>query len=349
MMRVVVLYGGKSNEHDVSRVSGAAVYYHLAENGRFELIPIGIDRGGAWYLQDHETTLEAAEGGRLSVVSDRTRRIGIFPGEGLKLNGGDLPIQVDCVFPVLHGKNGEDGTVQGALELAGVPYVGSTIIGSAVGMDKVSAKRIWLNQGIPVVPYRTVDAYEYGTDPGTARIRAEELGYPLFVKPNAAGSSMGISRVNGPEDLSSAIEEALKHDDLVLLENALEIREIETAVLGNDTPRAFTPGEVIPSHGFYDYDAKYIDPDGAALEIPARLDENTLSHVRELAVRAFTSCRCRGLARVDCFLEKKSGRVYLNEINTIPGFTPISMYPKLAEADGLPYGELLAELIRMAL
>ncbi len=347
MKTIAVLYGGKSSEHDVSCISAAAVVIHLARHGDFSLVPIGIDRDGTWYGQDAATVLSEAQTGRLAITVTPEERMGIFPGSGIhRISGETVP--VDCVFPVLHGINGEDGTVQGALALAGIPYVGSTVVGSAIGMDKVSAKRIWHDLGLPIIPYTTIVRDEYIRDPERAFKKAADLGYPLFAKPNAAGSSVGISRVGSPEDLAKALELALEHDDLVLLEEALNVREIETAVLGNDNPRAFVPGEVIPSHEFYDYDAKYLDPHGASLEIPADISVAQQETVRTLCERAFVACRCRGLARVDCFLERTTGKFYLNEINTMPGFTPISMYPKLVEASGISYTDLLAELIRLA-
>lgn len=350
-MNILILYGGRSTEHEVSLVSAAGVSRELADVPGMNLLLAGITREGRWYRQDVAAQLEAARSaGRLSIKPDPAHNIVVVPGGGLALSRG-TPLAVDCVFPVLHGTFGEDGTAQGLLEVAGLPYVGSGVTGSALGMDKLRAKQLWERNGLPVVPYVVVRENDPArSDPATIdrQVRAT-IGYPLFVKPNASGSSVGISRVSGRDGLEDAIHRALVVDSTVLLETAYPIREIETSVLGAHPPRAFPPGEVIPSHLFYDYDAKYTDPDGARLVVPADLPGETGEEIRALSIRAFEALDCSGMARVDCFLHTGTGAVYLNEINTIPGFTPISMYPKMVVSDGVPYRDLLRELIDLAM
>ncbi len=272
--------------------------------------------------------------------------LSLVPGDGIYEDGRRLDIE--CVFPVLHGTFGEDGTVQGLLEMAGLPYVGAGVLGSSVSMDKETAKRLWRDAGIPIVDFVAVDRES------TEAVRAEaarRLGWPMFVKPCSAGSSLGASRVDGEEQLRDALRDALRYDTRALVERHVDGREIECAVIGNSHPRAFLPGEIIPagSHAFYDYDAKYTDPDGAALEAPARLDAATQERVMRTAEAAYRVVRCEGMARVDFFLERQTAALFVNEINTIPGFTSISMFPRMCEASGLSYGKLLDELIRLAL
>ncbi|TVR73883.1 MAG: D-alanine--D-alanine ligase [Spirochaetaceae bacterium] len=345
-MNVVLLYGGRSAEHEVSLVSAAGILPELARMPEMEVLLIGITRGGLWYRQDRSDQLDnARHKGALSIEANPESALVVVPGRGIALAGGSV-LEADCVFPVLHGTYGEDGTIQGLLETAHLPYVGSGVTGSSVGMDKLRAKQLWERNGLPVVPYVAVR----DNNPVLAdeMIRAR-FGYPVFVKPNAAGSSIGISRVEDAPSLAAAIARALTVDGTVLIEKAFPIREIETSLLGNRAPRTFPPGEVIPRHQFYDYDAKYTDPEGARLVIPADLDAGTVGKIQEICAAAFEAVDAAGLARVDCFLNTDTGAVYLNEINTIPGFTPISMYPKMVEYGGVSYGDLLRELIRLAL
>jgi len=256
---------------------------------------------------------------------------------------------VDVIFPVLHGTFGEDGTVQGLIELAGIPYVGAGVLGSATGMDKDIMKRLFRDTGLPVVPWVLLLRSEYHAHPMKARRRVEtEIGYPAFVKPANLGSSVGISKVRNRAELYSALNLAGRYDRKILVEKAIDAREIECSVLGNDTPRASVPGEIVPVNEFYDYDAKYVQ-EGSKLIIPAKIGASKSREVRELSIRAFKAIDCAGMGRVDFLMNRKSGKLFVNEINTIPGFTSISMYPKLWEASGLPYARLIDRLIELAI
>ena len=354
-MTIALLYGGRSTEHEVSLSSAAGVLKALVALPDTEVELIGLDRDGVWYHQTFDRQLDRARSDRaLEIETGDERRAVVLPAAGLALRGGRA-LSVDCVLPILHGSYGEDGTLQGLLEMAGLPYVGSGVVGSAVGMDKMRAKQLWQDQGLPVVPYVHVQSWEIGDESARDHLDGvihDRLGYPVFVKPNAAGSSVGITRVESSEGLFPALMRAFAIDRVALVEQALPVREIETAVLGNDDPIAFPPGEVIPSHQFYDYDAKYEDPEGARLEIPAAISPAVADDVRDLAVAAFRAIDAAGFARVDCFVvERPDGPVelYLNEINTIPGFTPISMYPKMVEAGGISYQDLLKRLIELGI
>jgi D-alanine-D-alanine ligase len=257
--------------------------------------------------------------------------------------------EVDVIFPVLHGTFGEDGTIQGLLELADVPYVGAGVLASSAGMDKDVMKRLFREAGLPVVPWELALRRDWENNPASVRKRIEKrLRYPLFVKPANLGSSVGITKVHKPEELQAAMDLAAQYDRKILVEKAIDAREIECAVLGNDNPEASVPGEIIPVNEFYDYEAKYIK-EGSELVIPARLSPRQSKRAQELAVRAFQAIDCAGMGRVDFLLDRKSGRIFVMEINTIPGFTPISMYPKLWEASGLPYSKLLDRLVELAL
>lgn len=352
MKSIALLYGGRSSEHEVSVVSAAGVLRALSSIGEYTIVPIGIARDGRWYLQSFEEQHDrASQGSSLSVDTNRPSVVTV-PADGFFQDGRETPLSIDCVFPVLHGSFGEDGTMQGLLEIAGVPYVGSGVVGSSVGMDKVRSKRLWDTHGLPIVPYvthrvRHDDPLEAAVHEITRAIEST-FGFPVFVKPNAAGSSVGVSRVTSADELSRAVQRARGVDPLLLIEEALPVREIETAVIGNETVRSFPPGEVIPSHEFYDYEAKYEDPEGARLQIPADLPAETAEEIQRVSRVAFQAVDGAGFARVDCFVHKESGAVYVNEINTIPGFTPISMFPKMVEAGGISYGELLVELISLA-
>jgi D-alanine-D-alanine ligase len=338
--RVIILFGGRSAEHEVSLLSARNVLGAL-DRERFEPVLLGIDKQGRW-RRESERTLQAAAGDpRLVALDARAPTVTIE--EGVSSD--------DVVFPVLHGTYGEDGTVQGMLELADVAYVGAGVLGSAIGMDKDVAKRLLRDAGIPVVDFRVVTAAEHASSPDAARTKGLALGFPLFVKPANAGSSVGVSRVRDPAGLPAALAKALSFDRKALLERAVDAREIECAVLGNDRPEASVPGEIVVHHadGFYSYDAKYVDPDGAAWQIPADLPPAIAARVRELAVQTFLALELSGMARVDFFLERGTGALYVNEVNTIPGFTAISMYPKMWEASGLPAPALVTRLIELAI
>ncbi len=342
--RVMLLFGGRSAEHDVSRVTAVAVARAL-DPARYEVVPVAITREGRWLLADAARELIARDPSALPAALD-------VAGSQLEQLGGAVArpgsggLDVDVVFPLLHGPYGEDGTVQGLLELADLPYVGSGVLGSAVGMDKVMMKRAFAACGMPQGDYRALRDGE-DRDAFAEQVVAE-LGLPCFVKPANMGSSVGVSKAHDRAELDAAIERALAFDEWVVAEEAVEGREIEVAVLGDLDPEASLPGEVVPGAEFYTYEDKY--EDGAAdLRIPAPLDEARTAEVRALARRAFAACRCEGMARVDFFFEE-SGRGFLvNELNTIPGFTPISMYPKLWEVSGLPYPDLLDRLVTLAI
>ncbi len=347
---VALLFGGKSGEHEVSLRSAASILKAL-NRAKYEVIPIGITKEGHW--RSDPKFLEAAFPSILESGSPV-----LLPAEpsGNTLmqvlsDSGSIGrrAKIDVVFPALHGTYGEDGTIQGLLDMANVPYVGAGVLGSSVGMDKDVMKRLLQHAGLPVVAFRTFLDYQWQSQPERAQQAIErELGYPCFVKPANLGSSVGISKVKHREALQPAIELAAQYDRKVVVEQGLDVREIECSVLGNDQPQASVPGEIVPSHEFYDYDAKYLD-ESSRLLIPAPLDKPQARLVQELAIQTFLVTECSGLARVDFFLEKSSGKIYVNEINTLPGFTSISMYPKLWEATGVPYDELIDKLIQLAI
>jgi len=337
---ICILYGGRSGEHEVSCRSAASVSRNL-DPEKYGQVLIGIDKSGRWHLQQKPRFLSADYGERLEVVT-AAEPLSVVPGQGFSTSSG--AVEVDVVFPVLHGTFGEDGTVQGLMEMADLPYVGAGVLGSSLAMDKEKTKEVWRQSGLPVVDFVVV---RDDSARSTAAV-LDRLPFPLFVKPVTAGSSVGVSKVHSREELKAAISEALRYDAKVMVEPAVQGREIECAVLGNESPQAFEPGEILPTHEFYSYEAKYIDPEGAQLKLPADLPDTTSREIRELAVAAFRAVECSGMARVDFFLEENSGRILLNEINTIPGFTNISMYPKMCEASGVPYPKLLDRLIELA-
>ena len=298
---------------------------------------------GAWYRQARPTD----DPGELPLEKAPENRVAVLPGAGLQMADGS-ELAVDVVLPILHGSYGEDGTLQGLLEMARLPYAGSAVLGSAAGMDKEMTKRLWQALGLPVVSWHTL---RRGTDSladsRKLSLIIEDLGLPLFVKPANAGSSVGVSRVDAPESLKSAVEQAWQFDRKVLVEKAVAGREIECSVMGYSRPRAFPPGEIVPagSHSFYDYEAKYIDPDGALLKVPARLPEETAGKIRKIAEQAYQAVEAGGFARVDFLLEEPGGAVFINEINTLPGLTNISLFPRMAAAGGMDFTAVLEELI----
>ncbi len=352
-LRVGLLFGGASVEHEVSVVSARGVAAGL-DPARFDCVALAVTGDGRWLSPEASARILGSERARAEVspADDDGVRLVVDPGGGLLAvapDGPAVPVAVDVIFPVLHGWGGEDGRLQGALELAGIPCVGAGVLGSAAGMDKEATKSIFEARGLPVGPWRALRAARYASDPEGSRGRlAADLGFPMFVKPANGGSSVGISKVKSPAELDRAIRDALECDRKVVVEAALDAREIECAVLGNDDPLASRPGEIVPSREFYDYAAKYLDGK-SELRIPAPLDGTTEATVRSLAVEAFLALDLAGMARVDFFVDRRSGGVFLNEANTLPGFTPISMYPKLWEASGVPYPELLDRLVRLAL
>ena len=352
--RVIILFGGRSAEHEVSLLSARNVFLAL-DRERFEPMLVGIDKQGHWRVEPDKTLIEATGDPRLLklVAAGRELAVPVHPETKNLTNAENVSppfASDDVVFPVLHGTYGEDGTVQGLLELADIAYVGPGHLGSAVGMDKDVAKRLLAQAGIPVVPWRMVTAHAMKRDPGRCLARAGELGFPAFVKPANAGSSVGVSKVKHAAELEPALRAALTYDTKVLVEAGISAREIECAVLGNDDPIASMPAEIVVHHrdGFYSYDAKYVDADGADAKIPADLPHETVERVRSLAIETFRTLELAGMSRVDFFLDKNSGELYVNEVNTIPGFTAISMYPKMWEASGVPVKELVSRLIDLA-
>jgi len=353
-MKIGVLYGGRSGEHDVSLCSAASVVSAL-DKKKYKVTAIGIDRDGKWYVQDKPEIVPHKDFGKILSLKKRGKWLVNHFEQNNKLHLYNIKnkneeVVVDVVFPVLHGTFGEDGTLQGLLELAMVPYVGADVIGSAVGMDKDIAKRLLNEAGIPVVPSVTVNKQRWQDNIKIIIQNAlDKLGLPVFVKPVCTGSSVGIKKVKEKELLSAAVDFAFQFDTRVMIEKAIDCREIECAVLGNDNPAASILGEIIPKHEFYSYEAKYIDPNGAALKMPAQIGMTLADTIRKTAVEGYAALGCSSMARVDFFLDKKTNEFYLNEINTIPGFTSISMYPKLWEATGLKYSDLLDKLIALAL
>ncbi len=348
-VRVLLVFGGRSAEHEVSVVSARSVAEAL-DPDRYDVVSVGIDKEGRWHLlpeppalpsggADALPSVSAASGSEVTLARD--------PGATELVSETGERAAVDVVFPVLHGPFGEDGTIQGMLELAGIPYVGAGVLASAVGMDKAVQKVLFRAAGLPVVRHEVVHEREWREDPDAVFARAEALGFPVFVKPATLGSSVGISKVKAAADLEPAVEAAFAHGRKVLVEEAIEgAREIECAVLGNDDPVASVAGEIIPAAEFYDYRAKYLD-DSTRLEVPARVPPEVLEEVQRLSVAAFRAIDGAGMARVDFFYREPD--VIVNEINTIPGFTRVSMYPKLWEASGLPYRELVDRLVQLAL
>lgn len=348
-LNVAVIMGGKSAEHEVSLQSAKNIIATL-DKKKYNVIPIGIDKRGAWHMIDSENYFLHENDPKNIAMSNERHEVIVKTDDTktalLPLSDVDKKKRIDVVFPVIHGTYGEDGTLQGLLEMMDVAYVGPDVAGSAIGMDKDIAKRLLRDAGIAVAPFITLHTHD--KIPSFAHIK-RTFGTPFFVKPANAGSSVGISQVNNIKGYTEALKDAFCYDTKILIEKAIIGRELECAVLGNENPRASTIGEVVPTgHDFYSYEAKYIDENGASIEIPAKLPSITLKKLQKTACHAFQTLACEGMARVDFFLTK-SGKIYINEINTIPGFTKISMYPKLWEVSDLPYAKLLDELIRLAI
>src|SRR5216684_3706865 len=353
-LRVAVLYGGRSGEHEVSLQSAASVINHL-DRSRFEIVPVAIDKQGRWHLND----ISMLEGKKSLPVFKDAPRVVLPPNSAdtsalVGLGGSGGAKAIDVVFPVVHGPLCEDGTIQGLLELADVPYVGCGVLASAVAMDKEVAKRLARDAGLPIVPYVSLKHERWKKEKQqSAEQIQKELGYPVFVKPANLGSSVGVHKVKEPGGLSAALENAFEYDTKVLIELAVNGREIEVSVLENPDsgadPLVSVPGEIDPTHEFYSYEAKYLDEKGATLIIPAKLEVEQTRRVQDIAKKAFLMIECEGMARVDLLLDRTSGKLFFNELNTIPGFTSISMYPKLWEASRIPYTELLSRLVDLAI
>ena len=357
-LRIGLIFGGRSGEHEVSLASATSVMANL-DREKYEVVPIGITKEGGWLLGTEPARLMAAEQHinhtedtesetttAVTLTGDpRMRRlIPLESGEQLQDNGA-----LDVIFPVLHGPYGEDGTLQGLLDMADVPYVGCGVLGSALGMDKEKMKMVFQAVGLPSVDYLVYRRNEWERSPTTIMDAIEQrLGYPCFVKPVNLGSSVGINKAHDRAELEHAINVAAEYDRKIIIDRGINCRELECAVLGNDEPLASVVGEVIASNEFYDYHAKYLDNKSQVI-IPADIPQATAEEVRRQAVTAFLALDLSGLARVDFFLEKESGQVYINEVNTMPGFTQISMYPKLWEASGLTYAQLLDRLVELAI
>jgi len=380
-LRVGILFGGRSGEHEVSLLSAASVL-NAIDKEKYEVVPIGITKDGRWLTAEHaenllngklvleprnlragdpDTTTSAAvlaQGESVVVPPEPIHReSGLVPFQtdaALMRRASDRAINVDVIFPVLHGTFGEDGTIQGLLELADIAYVGAGVLGSAAGMDKDIMKSLFIAAGIPIVKHVTILRGGWEKDPKKVQKVVEgKLTYPVFVKPANLGSSVGISKVHNRKELGPAIEDAAKFDRKIVIEQGVggkkeKAREIECSVLGNDEPAASVPGEIVPGKEFYDYTAKYLD-EGSQLIIPAKLTKTETKRVQELAVRAFKAVDCSGLARIDFLMDPKTRKIYLNEINTMPGFTSISMYPKLWAASGLDYADLIDRLIQLGI
>lgn len=352
-LRVGVLFGGRSTEHEVSILSAQSIIAAM-DPQRFEAVPLYIDKEGRWLTGESLTRLVRDQAKRKYVYlpPDPTRHSlvpaneGVLPTDGGGQGGGIPPL--DVVFPVFHGLNGEDGTIQGVLELANLPYVGAGVLGSALGLDKIYMKRAFAAAALPVVDYLPTTRRQYERDPDAFIALVEaRLGYPCFTKFANSGSSVGTSKAHDRAELADGLRLASSFDRKMLVERAVDARELEISVLGNDELEASVVGEVVPAREFYDYDAKYLD-EGSRLLIPAPIDDALAQAARSMAVRAFQAVDAAGMARVDFFLERSTGRLLLNELNTIPGFTRISMYPKLWEASGLPYPKLIERLIELA-
>jgi D-alanine-D-alanine ligase len=346
-LRVGVLFGGRSGEHEVSLASAASVIRAL-DPEKYDVVPIGISKDGRWLVGTGAQKMlpdVLRTGERVFLPPDPTAAT-IMP---VQQGGGRPSITVDVVFPVLHGTFGEDGTIQGFLELAGLPYVGPGVLSSAVGMDKDVQKRLFEQEGLPIVPYLVIRRSDWEREPAKVeRLIKKQSRFPVFVKPATLGSSVGMTRVKTAKELAGALNVAAEFAMKILVEKNVTAREIEVAVLGNDDVKASIPGEIVPHREFYDYAAKYLEQ-GTRLVIPAVLTKKQAAQFQDLAVRAFRAIEGSGMARCDFFLEKRTGKIFVNELNTIPGFTSISMYPKLWEASGLPYPQLIDRLIELAL
>lgn len=349
-MRVAVIFGGVSSEHEISCISASAIADNL-DPDRYEVYKIGVTARGRWLLYPGSTEEmcndawhENPDNVPAILSPDRTTR-----GLVTCIDGSFEVIKIDLAFPVLHGRNGEDGTIQGLLELAGIPYVGCGVLASAACMDKAFAGQIFEAAGIPHTPWLAADRRDVGNFDQLLFRLSEKLSFPLFVKPAVGGSSIGVTKVKTPEELKAAVQLASAHDQKIIFEQAVVGREVECAVLGNYGPEATLPGEVVSCNEIYDYEAKYKSGDESKLYLPAPLHEEKLKEVRAMALRAYKAMGCEGLSRIDFFVEEGTGRVLLNEINTMPGFTTISMFPKLWEMSGLSFPDLCDRLVELAL
>ncbi len=353
-MNIAIVYGGKSSEHEVSINSASSIVRTIDKKHQVHLI--GIAKNGKWYLQDESERdrLLASPKAKLKIKKDESKLVSVLPGGGTKkaLKAGNDFLTSDVVFPVLHGRFGEDGTIQGLFEMADIPFVGGGVMATSIAMDKEKTKIVWDYYGLPVTPYLAVKKHEWDNSKKQNELLLsleKKFDYPVFVKPARAGSSVGAGSAKNREELMQQMKEAFLWDDKALIETCIEAREIECSVTGNNDVKAYIPGEIIASSGFYDYDAKYTDPDAAILKIPADLSDEQRKEIRETAIKAYKALDLSGLSRVDFFIDKNNNKLYLNEVNTIPGFTSISMFPKMCAASGLPYEQLIMHLLELAI
>lgn len=362
-MNIALIYGGRSGEHEISLISAASIARGIDKKNTVTLI--GITKDGTWFLQNESeyNRICRDKNASLKIEESDENKIYVVPGginKAFRTKSGSLDI--DVVFPALHGTYGEDGTIQGLLDMADIPYIGCSTMASALTMDKEKTKQILKSSEIPVVPYICIKRCDLNNSQRYDEIFQrciDELGFPLFIKPCCAGSSNGANKAENAKEFSFYLMEAFTWDDKVLVEKSINAREIECSVTGNsttanpnceaETVRAYIPGEILPTHTFYDFDAKYNDPDGAKLLIPADISTDLIETVRSTAVRAYKALDCSGLSRIDFFIDRDTGELYLNEINTLPGFTSISMFPKMCEKAGLKFAELINLLIEEAL
>lgn len=348
-LNVALIFGGKSGEHEVSLMSASSVYKHI-DKDKYNVITIGITKEGRWlYCEGNE---ENIKNGEWINIANKNVEINLVPcgnkEVGIIFEDGRVE-KIDILFPVLHGPYGEDGKIQGLFEISEIPYVGCGVLSSSVGMDKLICKKVFTELGLPQVNYTDTNKWKFTNDSKNELNNIEsKLNYPIFVKPANLGSSVGISKANNREELLNGINEALKYDSRIVLEQGIDAREIEVAVLGNNEVRASIAGEIKPAKDFYDYEDKYLDG-ASTYDIPAKISEEDMNYIREKAIEAFKGIDGKGLSRVDFFKDKNSGEIFINEINTLPGFTNISMYPKMWEYTGLGYTVLIDELIKLAI
>jgi len=347
--RVAIIFGGKSAEHEISIISAKNVIDAI-DKEKYEPVPIGIDKDGTWYLNDKSKFILEGSNPKLAKINKANIKVALVPtnnsNELVSITDSKNKGKIDVAFPVLHGTYGEDGSIQGLLRMANIPYVGADVLGSAVGMDKDVLKRLLRDAGIPTPRFEVFDKQ---TIKNTDFYKlTNRFGKTLFIKPANLGSSVGINKVDNKEGFEEAVKDAFKYDKKIIIEEAIEGREIECSVLGNEEPIASLPGEIVVNSGFYSYETKYLDEEAARLEVPVKLPEETVKKVQKCAVKTFKVLCCSGMARVDFFL-RDNNEILVNEINTIPGFTKISMYPKLWEASGIPYSELIDRLIQLAI
>lgn len=341
-IKVGILFGGKSAEHEISLRSAKNVIEAL-DKDKYEPVLIGIDKGGKWLYNEQSTLILNADNLEKISLNQASENVSLAPQSEGRLSGTSQ--SVDVVFPILHGPFGEDGTIQGLLKLANIPFVGAGVLGSAIGMDKDIMKRLLRDAGLPIGKYLSIKSHQ---DRPSFQSAVDALGLPCFVKPANLGSSVGINRVDNEQSYHKALDEAFSFDHKVIIEEFIDGREIECAILGNENPNASIPGEISFTHSFYSYEAKYLDDNGYKIDIPAQITKEQIQEVQQMALKTFQTLECEGFARVDVFLTKDD-RLLVNEINTIPGFTQISMYPKLWEASGIAYPELIDQLLQLAI